>query len=233
MEDGEERISSYFGGEPVRYCYNPTQQAHDEDMLGYVGDLAQAAAQLVGRITAEVDSLAQHLRDAVTSVGPRGCVVIVAHSQGALITYLASKQLTPKEMGQIEVIAFGGAAALRSTPNTPFRRCVNYFSVNDPVLLVVPEAAKALRSGLVADEEFCFLAPSVGDCIADHNLVGPTYAKALQWEGDLFQLKYRSLASRTFRRFFGMRKHQRILDEEQRQHRIAEKQESNASAISF
>ena len=205
MEDGEEKISSYFGGEPVRYCYNPTSQAHDEDMLGYVGDLAQAAAQLVGRITAEVDALAQHLREAISAVGPRGCVVIVAHSQGALITFLASKQLTSEEMSQIEVITFGGAAALRSTSNTPFRRCVNYYSVNDPVLLVVPEAAKALRSGLVSDEEFQFLAPRSGHPIQDHNLVGPTYAQALQWEGILFQNKYKSLVSRTFRRFFGMR----------------------------
>jgi hypothetical protein len=205
MEDGEEKISSYFGGEPVLLCYNPTSQAHDEDMLGYVGDLAQAAAQLVGRITAEVDALAQHLREAIADVGPRGCVVIVAHSQGALITFLASKQLTPDEMSQIEVLAFGGAAALRKTSQTPFRRCVNYFSVNDPVLLVVPEAAKALRSGLCSEEEFCFLAPRAGDPIADHSLVGPTYAQALQWEGTLFQQKYRSIVSRNFQRFFGVR----------------------------
>jgi hypothetical protein len=204
MEYGEEKISSYFGGEPVLLCYNPTSQSHDEDMLGYVGDLAQAAAQLVGRITAEVDSLAQHLREAIADVGPRGCVVIVAHSQGALITFLASKQLTPDEMSQIEVLAFGGAAALRKTAQTPFRRCVNYYSVNDPVLLVVPEAAKALRSGLCSEEEFCFLAPRAGDPIADHSLVGPTYAQALQWEGSLFQHKYRSLVSRNFRRFFNV-----------------------------
>jgi hypothetical protein len=206
MEDGGEKISSYFGGEPVLLCYNPTSQAHDEDVLGYVGDLAQAAAQLVGRITAEVDALVQHLREAIADVGPQGCVVIVAHSQGALITFLASKQLTPDEMSQIEVLAFGGAAAMRKTSQTPFRRCVNYYSVNDPVLLVVPEAAKALRTGLCSDEdEFCFLAPRVGDPIADHCLVNPTYAQALQWEGSLFQQKYRSVVSRNFRRFFGVR----------------------------
>ena len=43
---------------------------------------------------------------------------------GALLTALAAKQLSALEMNQIEVIAFGGAAALRQTPQTPFRRCL-------------------------------------------------------------------------------------------------------------
>jgi hypothetical protein len=30
---------------------------------------------------------------------------------------------------------------------------------------------------------FCFLAPRVGNPIADHMLLGPTYASALEWEG--------------------------------------------------
>lgn len=141
----------------------------------------------------------RHLRESVAEVGKRGRVVHIAHSQGALITSLAAKKLSPLEMSQIEVLAFGGAVALRKTPETPFARVVNYYSVNDPLLLMVPTAAQALRSGLVADEEFCFLAPRVGDPIRDHDLLGPTYRTALGWEGIRFQQTYQSILYRSTR----------------------------------
>jgi hypothetical protein len=126
-------------------------------------------------------------------------VIHVAHSQGALLTSLAARQLSALEMSQIEVLTFGGAAALRRTPQTPFHRCINYYSVNDPLLFIVPSAEQALRSGNVVDEEFCFLAPRVGDPIADHHLLGPTYATALSWEGTRFRRKYQSLSYRSSR----------------------------------
>ena len=108
-------------------------------------------------------------------------------------------------MSQIEVIAFGGAAALRKTSQTPFARAVNYYSVNDPLLLLVPSAAQALRSGFVShtgddeEEEFCFLAPRVGDPIGDHDLTGPTYATAMRWEGKRYKQRYQTLIYRTMR----------------------------------
>lgn len=135
----------------------------------------------------------------MTKVGKKGRVIHIAHSQGALITSLAAKQLTPLEMSQIEVLAFGGAAALRKSPQTPFARVVNYYSVNDPLLLVVPPAAQALRSGFVGDDEFCFLAPRAGDPIRDHDLLGPTYATALAWEGKRFKRRYQPILYRTVR----------------------------------
>lgn len=137
--------------------------------VGYLfGDLAQAGTQKLGRLTAEVSNLVKHLRENLSAVGRRGRVVHIAHSQGALITFLATKKLTADEMQQMEIIAFGGAAALRKTPETPFRRCINYYSVNDPLLYVVPSAAQALRSGFVtASSEFCFLSPRVGDPVED------------------------------------------------------------------
>ncbi|KAL3912682.1 MAG: hypothetical protein SGARI_001028 [Bacillariaceae sp.] len=178
------QISRYFGGKTVDFYHNPTAMAHEDDMRGYYKDLTQAGTQKLGRITAEVNGLVQHLREAL--------------EQGALVTYLASKQLLPREMKQIEVLAFGGAAVLKSTLQTPFVRCVNYYSINDPLLFVVPSAEQALRSGFIADE-FCFLAPRVGDPIADHHLLGPTYGSALAFEGRRFQRKYQSLAYRTMR----------------------------------
>jgi hypothetical protein len=140
------------------------------------------------------------LKEAVASVGKNGRVIHIAHSQGALLTFLAAKQLSPLEMNQIEVIAFGGAAALRKTPQTPFIRCVNYYSINDPLLWVVPQAAQALKSGFVGGEnEFCFLTPRIGDPIRDHNLLGPTYKTALAWEGQRFQREYQPLVYRMLR----------------------------------
>ena len=202
MEEGERFMSKLFAGKPIIYCHNPTAMEHDEDMKGYLFDLTQAGQQKLGVSTAEVDTLVKHLKESVADVGKNGCVIHIAHSQGALITHLAAKHLTKDEMSHIEILAFGGATALRKTPQTPFKRCINYYSVNDPLLMVVPSAAQALRSGLVVgngDDEFCFLAPRIGDPIRDHHLWGPTYAQALQWEGDRFHQIYVSHAYRLFR----------------------------------
>lgn len=199
MHQGQIKISKLFGGKEVLFCHNPTAMANEDDVFGYVGDLAQAGTQKLGRISKEVNMLVTHLKDAIAQVGKKGLVVHIAHSQGALVTYLAAKQLSPLEMNQIEVIAFGGAAALRRTPQTPFHRCVNYYSVNDPLLFIVPSAEQALRSGCIVDEEFCFLAPRNGDPIKDHHLFGSTYAQALTWEGQRFQQMYQSTAFRTWR----------------------------------
>ena len=206
MEDGKKEISKLFGGKPVSYCHNPTAMAHDDDLVGYLGDLSQAGTQKLGRITDEVNRLAQHLQQAVAAVGRRGKVIHIAHSQGALVTSLAAKRLSRDEMSRIEIIAFGGAAALQKTTATPFGRCVNYYAANDPLLLVVPQAAQALRSGFATssgsianEEEFCCLTPREGDPVADHALLGKTYGQALAWEGKRFQTMYQSALYRSSR----------------------------------
>lgn len=159
----------------------------------------------------------RHLKDAVKEAGPKGKVIHIAHSQGALITSLAVKRLTKQEMSQMEIICFGGAAAMESTASSPFARCINYYSVNDPLLFVVPSAAKALRSGFMgvggikhhkggggqstasslaalvdpnAEPEFVFLTPRSGYPIQDHGLFGPTYIDALRWEGRRYVTLY-------------------------------------------
>mmetsp|Transcript_32887 Transcript_32887/g.49628 ORF Transcript_32887/g.49628 Transcript_32887/m.49628 type:complete len:321 (-) Transcript_32887:15-977(-) len=198
VEKEKDDISNYFGGTKVEFCFNPSAMKNEEDTLGYAADLTQATTQKFGRITDEVNALVKHLKEAVAKVGKNGKVVHIAHSQGALLTYLAAKQLSPIEMSKIEVITFGGAAALQKSQETPFARVVNYYSVNDPLLLVVPPAAEALRSGF-ENEEFCFLAPRIGNPIHDHYLLGPTYAQALAWEGRRFQQKYHGIVRRTTR----------------------------------
>lgn len=207
-------IARFFGGKKVEFYHNPTKMVDEKDTKGYFSDLTQAGSQkYLGRITSEVNGLVEHLKAAVRSVEKQnGIVVHIAHSQGALVTSLAAKQLTPVEMSKIEVISFGGATPVRSTPETPFRRCINYYSVNDPLLFLNPSAESALRSGFnhhhyssdnqsqkATEDEFCFLAPRIGDPIADHMLLGPTYASALEWEGKRFERKYRTYLQRTTR----------------------------------
>ena len=160
------------------------------------------------------DKKSSHLKDAVKAVGPNGKVIHIAHSQGALITSLALRGLTKKEMSQMEIISFGGAAALRRSREHPFVRCVNYYSVNDPLLFVVPSAVKALQSGFLQgststgdeddvevgeESEFVFLTPRSGDPIEDHGLLGPTYIEALIWEGKRYQQYYIPIVERTLR----------------------------------
>jgi len=142
-------------------------------------------------------------------VGPKGKVIHIAHSQGALITNLAAKNLTKAEMSQVEVLCFGGAASIHRSNERPFARCVNYYSVNDPLLLVVPGASKALRTGVwgmgsgsssgsglasmldpLTEPEFVFLTPRGNNPIIDHGLLGPTYVDALRWEGRRYQSLY-------------------------------------------
>jgi hypothetical protein len=200
-DKGEQMISKHFGGEAVRKP-SPKRQ-REEWMRGGTSVMKQDLSQhLIWRIENEVESLVEHLREAISAVGPHGCVIHIAHSSGAIVTALASQQLAPEEMRQIEVISFGGAAAIRRTPQTPFRRCVNYYSINDPVLSVVPLAIKALRSGRVYEDEFIFLAPKTGDPIADHSLAGTTYDTALQWEGKRYKHKHQSIVYRTLRPLF-------------------------------
>lgn len=194
MEDGGEQMTLMFGGKQVEFCHNPTAMIREDDYVGFLGDLTQAGTQKLGRITAEVDELVKHLREAIQEIGPNGKVIHIAHSQGALITALAAKKMTAEELCKMEVICFGGAACMRRSEYPALLRIVNYYSVNDPLLFVVPSAVKALRSGFGSwgggqmsirhyqqqeDPEFVFLSPRGGDPVIDHALFGPTYGPAL------------------------------------------------------
>jgi len=85
-----------------------------------------------------------------------------------------------------------------------FSRVVNYYSVNDPLMFLVPSASRALRTGVwgggganlggqlssIKEPEYVFLTPRGGDPIIDHGLFGPTYIDALRWEGKRYQMLY-------------------------------------------
>lgn len=182
-----QELSNIFFRLPIHSCYNPSSMRHATDRWGYVQDLTQAGTQLLGRHTAEVSALVDHLRKALAEND--GVVIHICHSQGVLITQLATLLMEPHELRNIEIIALGGAAVLQATAKTPFRRCINYYSINDPLLLVTPTAQQALRSGR-EHAELCFLAPRIGDPILDHYLLQPTYKKALEWESQRIVRQY-------------------------------------------
>jgi hypothetical protein len=211
MEEGQLEIAQLFGLPKIEYYHNPTAMKYDDDLRGYAGDLFQASTQLAGRITHEVDELVDYLKRAIHAVGPHGVVVHIAHSQGALITSLAAKLLSADELSQVECLCFGGAAVLTRRDFPSLKRAVNYYSVNDPLLFVVPSASKALQTGVFtpppppgtmaavnAEPEFVFLTPKCGNPTEDHGLLNPTYGEALAWEGRRYQVKYQNPIIRQF-----------------------------------
>ena len=79
--------------------------------------------------------LSLHLKSILNEVGSNGRILHIAHSAGAVITYLAARyHLTTDERNQIDVITLGGG---RSITRKYFNgRIVNYYSSNDPLVIV-------------------------------------------------------------------------------------------------
>lgn len=133
--------------------------------------------------------LTEHLRAVLRDLGPRGRVLHLAHSGGAILTYLAAKHhLTAEEKGRIDVATFGGG---KSITRKYFRgRTVNYYSRNDPLLLLDQRAARlsklALSGTLFAEVKdikhnttFVYLSPLGNNPLIDHSMGGPTYQVCL------------------------------------------------------
>lgn len=90
--------------------------------------------------------LTAHLRRLLNETAPHGRVLHIAHSAGAIITYLAAKhQLSYEEKRRIDVVTLGGG---RSITKKYFPgRLVNYYSQNDPLTIVDSRAGSMLRHG--------------------------------------------------------------------------------------
>jgi hypothetical protein len=171
----------------VRAFYNPTSGS-------WVMDAYKAGYGLVLRPSDLVlaKQLAFHLRNALGDVEKDGGRVLhIAHSGGAILTYLAAKyHLTSTETSRIDVITLGGG---RSLTRKYFRgRVYNYYARNDPVLLVDNRASRLMRNAknttyaVVRDAKhnttFIYLEGLARDPIFDHAMEGPTYRNALEWE---------------------------------------------------
>ena len=158
-----------------------------------------------------------------------GRVLHLAHSGGAIITYLAARyHLSSAETSRIDIATFGGG---RSITRKYFRggRIVNYYSQNDPLLLVDQRAAllskllnestarQTVRDGgdnlqvityneirdVKHNTTFIFLDGMMNNSILDHNMEGPTYVLALQLEAIQHKKKMKELST-----FHEIQKHQ-------------------------
>jgi len=178
----ERQVLTQIFGILVHHWYNPSSMTHDDDLLGFARDLATAGTHKMG-FGSNVQGLVQHLRFLLDA---SETVVHICHSHGVLLTALALQQMQADELLRLDVICLGGADTLDAFR---LRRCIHYYSINDPLLYVVPRATQALRSGFL--DSFCFLAPRTGDPVKDHYLLEPTYRQALEWEAKRFQKTYR------------------------------------------
>ena len=177
-------------GEEVRAYYNPTSGS-------WLSDASRAGIELFmkpdDRVIAK--ELAMHLRQALKDVGKDGRVLHLAHSGGAILTYLAAKHhLSRSERSRIDIITFGGG---RSITRKYFHgRLLNYYARNDPLLLVDSRAAALFRRARnlqlnttyceIRDDKhnttFVFLEGLANNPIADHSMTGPTYSWAAKLE---------------------------------------------------
>lgn len=195
VRDIAEYLESKFQTE-VRWFYNPSSG-------NWVKDAYKAGFELVLRPNdlTLARALAEHLRKALKEVrADGGRVLHIAHSGGAILTYLAAKyHLSFSESSRIDVITLGAG---RSLTHKYFRgRVYNYYSRNDPVLLVDNRAAQLMKKAknetyaIVRDVKhnttFVYLEAIAKDPIFDHAMEGPTYRKALDWEA----LQYRERMS--------------------------------------
>ncbi|CAM9436741.1 unnamed protein product, partial [Heterosigma akashiwo] len=197
-----QRIASILNnlfGEDVYPFYNPSSGSWTKDALGAGYQLFVKPSDF--QITEE---LAHHLRQALKVVGPSGRVLHLAHSGGAILTYLAAKNyLTVAERQRIDVVTFGGG---RSITRKYFGggHLVNYYSRNDPLVMVDGRAGSLVKKAK-AEDDFCevrdskhnttfvFLKGIKNDPVSDHDMIGPTYVGALVQEARLFHERLRSM----------------------------------------
>ena len=184
-------ISKAFGDVNVHYVCNET--------AGFWNDLAQAGMQkIAGRVTPEVKALAIHFKKLIHDLGgvdSGGKIIHLAHSQGAIITYLAKAYLTSAELKMIDVITFGAAQVITSDS---YNTALNYISEKDPLLFINRAALAVWRSGKPTNEIIC-LEPIDAEGYIDHSMDGPTYKSALRLVAQSFKDDYETYAAKALR----------------------------------
>lgn len=68
MDEGSEPINARFNAN-VEFCHNPTAMTTENDYVVFLGELTQAGYHKLGKFTQEVDTLVEHLRNAIKSAG--------------------------------------------------------------------------------------------------------------------------------------------------------------------
>ena len=122
------RLGEIFGDE-VRAFYNPSSG-------NWFSDASRAGLELFTKPGDLViaKGLAAHLRRALRDVGARGRVLHLAHSGGAIMTYLAAKHhLRREETARIDLVTFGGGRSITRKVRALWT-CL-FLAVPSPVLL--------------------------------------------------------------------------------------------------
>lgn len=154
--------------------------------------------------------LSEHLRRLLKKGGRHCRVLHIAHSGGAIATYLAAKyHLSKEERSRIDVITFGAGKSISRKYFSG--RVVNYYSRSDPLLFVDSASALVLKNSNVTSNAsllssldgdvmldqhnttYVFLHGSNGSLALEHSLEGPTYSQAIAKEGRLLQERIASL----------------------------------------
>ncbi|MGA8163970.1 MAG: hypothetical protein WB791_02970 [Waddliaceae bacterium] len=126
-EDSMNLISSMVSGEQVWSLIN------DEKLMG-VGDLAVCVCIKLSIRTPIVKLATQFFKFLLNlseNNSPSSPVIVIAHSQGALISDLALEKLTPKERKKIRIFTFGGASFI--PPGKAHSESHNFISLHDPI----------------------------------------------------------------------------------------------------
>lgn len=192
------QLSQLFG-EEVRPFYNPSSG-------WWVTDISKAGFHLVGKSKQIylAKELATHFRSILASLAPQGRILHLAHSGGAILTYLAAKyHLSSVERSRIDVVTFGGGHSL--TKKYFPGHLVNYYAQNDPCLVVDPRASKLIKkvtfNGISMIEKrelkhntsYVFVEALTNNPLFDHSMEGPTYRIALLREAQDYQRRLRQI----------------------------------------
>ena len=194
-----DELKNIFGVDEIRSFYNPSSGYWAKDLIGAGFELIRRPNDLLA-----ARKLAEHLRNSLREVGPDGRVLHLAHSGGAILTYLAAKyHLTKSETDRIDIATFGGG---RSITRKYFRgRTINYYAQNDPLVIVDQRANKLMKQAKadsgqnhstlmeIRDRKhntsFVFLHGKANNAITDHGIPGSTYRDALLREACEFHVR--------------------------------------------
>jgi hypothetical protein len=129
---------------------------------------------------------------------PNGRILHIAHSGGAILTYLAAKHhLTAQETGRIDVVTLGGGKSL-THKYFPGSRLHNYYARNDPLTILDVRANRMLKKCKANtsyeiirepkhNSSFVFLPALAQNPLYDHSMLGPTYQYALRLEAQAYR----------------------------------------------
>lgn len=196
-------ISTIFGIN-VDPFYNPSTGS-------WVHDATKAGIELFTRPSdlATVVGLTKHFRNILARLHPQGRILHIAHSGGAIVTYLSAKHhLSKEEKDRIDVVTCGGGRSITRKYFNGY--LVNYYAKNDPCALLDQRAGNLLKrssySSIIIEPKhpwsynstsfwevvkdmkhnttFIFINAIANHPVLDHSMMGQPYRMALYHEAN-------------------------------------------------